>query len=103
MRTLEQRIKTDVGLTLGQHLVTLHHGARERLALIDIRPRGAVYVLPKPDEGDMYSCCARVKNDACPFDPKAGVIVWGARDPELMKRFDGTPVARIELNAKPLE
>ena len=35
--------------------------------------------------------------DACPPDPKNGVIVWAARNPEYMKEFDGEPVATIEL------
>jgi len=96
-RTLEQRIKFDAGLSIGKSLVLLQHQDRTRRAIVDIRPRGAVYVLPMPRYEDMYSCWSRVKGDACPTDPKAGVIVWGAQDPELMKQFDGEVKATIEL------
>lgn len=54
-------------------------------------------MLAKPREGDMYSSWQRVRGDGLEHLPKISVIVWGARDPELMKLFD-VPVARVKKN-----
>ena len=93
-RTLEERIKFDAGLTIGVHPVTFQHGERYLRALVAIGARGKVSALIEPDESDMYSSWWQVKGDTTL--PKGAVIVWGARDPELIKQFD-SPVATISI------
>lgn len=97
-RTIEEIIKFDSGLSIGVHPVTIaRRDGSEYSALVEVKARGAVYLMRKPDEGDMYTSWHRITgNDAT---PKGGVIVWGARDPELLKRFDN-PVATIRFPAK---
>lgn len=94
-RTLEQRLKFDHGLSVGRHLVRFTHGPQSRMVLVDISPRGIVRCLAKPDESDMYSSWCRVKGDVTESD--GGVIVWGARDPECVRLFDGEPVATVAI------
>lgn len=94
--TLEQRIKFDHGLTIGTHLVNFTVGERSRLAMVRISPRGLVHYLAKPLPGDMYSGWNRIRGDKCVM-ADAGVIVWGARQPELMQMFDGEPVASVPV------
>lgn len=94
MRTLEQRVKFDHGLTTGQHLVRFTLGERSRLALVRIGARGRVSYLAQPAPEDMYSCWKTVKGDACKSD--GAVMVWAARsESELMAQFSGAPVADI--------
>lgn len=95
-RTLEQRIKFDHGLPIGQSLVTFTLGERSRLALVEISPRGLVYYFTKPDEGDMYASWKRVKGDMTRTGEGA-VRVWPARDEEFMAKFNGSPVAVIPV------
>jgi hypothetical protein len=54
-RTLEQRLKFDHGLVIGQQLVRFTLGERSRLALVEISPRGKVYYLTQPKPEDMYT------------------------------------------------
>ena len=94
-RTLEERLKFDHGLTIGQHLVRITHKGREVRALVEIGARGkdSQHVQPRPE--DMYSCWRRVQGDKT--TAAGAVIVWGARDPALRARFDGEPVATVEV------
>lgn len=93
--TLEEKIKFDSGLSIGVHPVTfVLNGVIERRALVEIRPRGAVYMLIEPDESDMYTSWWRIRGDMS--SSEGGTVVWGARDPALRKRFDN-PIARIEM------
>lgn len=63
----------------------------------NIGQRGKVTCLLKPTDGDMYSSWFQVKGNMT--NTKQGaVIVWGARNPELMKMFEGNPVATISLD-----
>jgi len=95
-RTLEQRIKFDSGLNIGTHLVRFTLGERSRLALARIGARGAVSYLTKPEPGDMYTTWTDVKGDTSQSG-KGAVIVWGARNPEYLRAFDGEPVASIPV------
>ncbi len=97
MRTWEEVIKFDSGLTIGTHCVTLEtNGGHRRNALVEITSRGAVYLLAQPTEGCMYSSWSRVLGDKQTDAGKGrnGVIVWGVRDPALLARFDN-PVTVI--------
>lgn len=97
-RTIEQIIKFDSGLSVGMHPVTIvRRDGSEYPALVEIKTRGAVYLIRKPAESDMYTSWHRVTGDAAV--PSRGTIVWGARDPALLKRFDN-PVATIRFPAK---
>ena len=96
MRTLEERIKFDHGLVIGDNLVTLTHAGNEKTAIVNIGQRGKVLCLVKPEAGDMYTSWFQIKGDMT--NTKNGaVIVWGARNPELMNMFAGTPVTTISL------
>lgn len=96
IRTLEQRIKFDHRLPIGQSLVRFTLGARSRLALVEISPRGLVWYFTKPDDGDMYASWQRVKGDMT-RSGEGAVKVWPARDAEFMARFTGDPVADIPV------
>lgn len=96
-RTLEERLKFDNGLRIGQNLVELTKGEQIKRAICAISPRGIVRVLVQPDASAMYSSWYRVRGDKSSFGRGEGVIVWGARDPSIMAMFDGEPVARIAL------
>ena len=99
MRTLEERIKFDYGLSIGHNLVKFTHEGNEKIAIVRIGERGGVWCLTQPGSGDMYSSWWQVKGDTT--DTRGGgVIVWGARDPELIKMFDGVPVATIPLEGE---
>ena len=95
-RTLEQRIKFDHGLPIGQSLVKFTHGGAERLALVEIGNRGEVYYFPKPRGGDMYLSWSRVKGDNT-LTGSGAVKVWPENDAEFMARFDGVPLAVIPV------
>ncbi len=96
MRTLEQRLKFDHGLPIGQSLIELVHPLGTRRALCEISPRGVVRVLAEPQPDAMYSSWWRVKGDTT-SSRECAVIVWGARDPELRQRFQGTPAAVVPV------
>ena len=99
MRTLEERIKFDHGLVIGYNLVKFTYEGNEKAAIVHIGKRGKVECLVKPGSGDMYSSWWQVKGDTT--DTKGcGVIVWGARDAELMRMFEGEPVASIPIETK---
>lgn len=93
--TLEQRFKDGPGLPRGRSLIEVKRGHIRRRAVCDISPRGIVHVLVKPEPDAMYSSWYRVRGD----DTKAdrSVLVWGARNPDVMAMFDGAPVACVEL------
>ena len=95
-RTLEQRLKFDHGLTVGMNLVRFTMDGRERIAVVRIGARGTVTYIVKPTEGDMYSSWSRVRGDKTHVG-EGGVIVWAARNPEIMKMFDGEPVATVPV------
>lgn len=94
-RTLEQRIKFDAGLTVGEHLVRFVCAGHVRDAVVRIAPRGKVIYLAKPKEGQMYASWQHVRGDNT--HAVGGVYVWPIRDPEVMAKFEGTPVAIIEI------
>lgn len=95
-RTLEERIKFDHGLPLGQSLVKFTLGDAERLALVEIGNRGQVYYFAKPRGGDMYASWSRVKGDNTRTGEGA-IKVWPENDAEFMSRFDGKPVTIIPV------
>ena len=94
-RSLEERLKFDSGLAIGCHLVRLTRAGRAIDALCEIHPRGAVYLLVKPDDGDMYSSWRRVRGDT--LKNNGATIVWGARDPDTMRMFDCELAATLEV------
>jgi len=95
-RTIEQTLKFDSGLVIGDNLVEFTKGDRTRRAIIRIGARGAIYGLMAPDAGDMYSAFDRIKGDKWASAPGA-IKLWGAKDPEFMKQFAGAPRAVIPL------
>lgn len=97
MRTWEEIIKFDSGLTIGVHCVTLQLNYTTRVALVEITNRGNVYLLAKPNDGDMYSSWSLLEGDKQGPAGKGrnGIIVWGARNPECLARFDN-PTAVIK-------
>jgi hypothetical protein len=103
-RTAEQIVKFDSRLSIGRHLVTLTNGKVDRLALVEIGKRGAVYVLAKPDETDMYVAFHTMKGNKlehCKRYP--GVFVWGGREGGqdytlIHEMFSGEPVATVRLS-----
>ena len=99
-RTLEQRIKFDLGLPVGVSTILVKRGEVERLCLVDIGPRGAVYVLLKPELGDMYITWERLKADK--FDKKklrmVGVYYVHA---DKVNTWFTEPVATLELPSDP--
>ncbi len=96
MRTMEQRLVFDSGLCVNSiSLVRFTMNGRARDALVEIKRKRA-YVLMKPEDGDMYSCWYKVKDNGF-AGMRGNVIVWGARDPELMHAFDGEPLATLEV------
>lgn len=96
MKTLEERIKFDHGLTVGQHLVNFTLGEKSRLALVEISPRGQVWYFTKPIAGDMYTSWTRVRGNNS-LSGSGAVKVWAENDVEFMAKFDGEPVATIEV------
>lgn len=95
MNTLESRIKRT--LTIGTHRVDLMHDGRTLRTLVEVRPRGAVHIIPKPREDDMYTCWRRLRGDTLGGIVGA-VVVWGARNPECVAQFDGEPAATLPLH-----
>jgi len=96
MRTLEERIKFDHGLVIGCNLVKFTYKGNEKTAIVRIGKRGSVWCLTKPGSGDMYSSWWQVKGNTT-NTRGGGVIVWGARDAELVEMFEGEPVATIPI------
>jgi len=95
-RTLEQRIKFDHGLPIGQSLVKFTLGERHVDALVEIGNRGQVYYFVKPTESDMYASWQRVQGDVTKTGSGA-VKVWPIKDAEFMAKFDGEPRAVIPV------
>lgn len=97
-RTIEQIIKFDSGLGVGVHPVTIaRRDGSEYPALVEIKARGKIYLIRKPTESDMYTSWYLIRGDLAV--PTLSTIVWGARDPALLQRFDN-PVATIRFPAK---
>lgn len=94
--TLEESIKFDHGLTIGQHLVCFKLGEKTRLALVDIGKRGKVLCFPKPNKGDMYTSWECIKGNKF-VNIKLRLKIWAEKDVEFMSQFDGTPAATIQL------
>ena len=94
MRTWEQIIKFDSGLSIGVHCVTLKLSGHERVALVEITNKGKVWLLAKPNEGDMYSSWSLLDGDM-QTKGKGAIIVWGVHNPEVMAQFDN-PIKTIE-------
>jgi uncharacterized Ntn-hydrolase superfamily protein len=97
-RTLEQRIKFDHGLTVGENLVLFTHGDRSRKALVRIGQKGKVTAFTEPDECEMYSSWFQVKGDTT--RAIGDVFVWPWKDAELMARFAPEPAAVIPLTVQ---
>lgn len=97
-RSLEQRLKFDHGLPVGQSLVEFTHNGASRLALVEISNKGAVYYFPKPRSGEMYSSWTKVRGDHS-LVGKGAVKVWPEKDAEFMARFDKTPDAVVPVKA----
>lgn len=95
-RTLEQRIKFDHGLPIGQSLVQFTLGERGVTALVEIGNRGQVYYFVKPNDGDMYASWQRVRGNVT-RSGEGAVMVWPFKNAEFMSRFDGTPAASIPV------
>ena len=95
-RTLEQRIKFDHGLPIGQSLVEFTLGDRGRLALVEIGNRGQVYYFAKPRDEDMYASWQRIRGDVTKSGEGA-VRVWPSRNAEFMAKFEGAPLASIPV------
>jgi hypothetical protein len=98
MKTLEERIKFNHGLTIGQHLVNFTLGDKSRLALVEIRSSGQVWYFTKPREGDMYTSWTRIRGDNS-SSGNGAIKLWAEKDAELMAKFDGEPAATIEVRA----
>jgi hypothetical protein len=99
MRTLEQRLKFDSGLTVGIHVVRFTLGERHVDVAVRISTKGKVSYLKKPDEGGMYVTWRNVQGDKVTAD--GPVIVWAARtNPELMAIFEQPIAATLELFRK---
>jgi hypothetical protein len=96
MRTLEQRLKFDHGLKIGINLVEFSHNGRNRLAVVEISPRGVVKAFAKPEPSDMYAGWFRIKGDVT-TTKGMGVYSWPAKNPDIMSWFKGTPTATVEL------
>lgn len=95
MRTIEQIIKFDSGLSIGTSPVTIQRRDGSQYgALVQISQRGVVHVIAKPRDDQMYTGWHRVTGDY--FQPSGGVVVWGARDPEWIKKFDN-PLAVVVI------
>jgi len=95
-RTLEQRIKFDYGLPMGQSLVRFTLGERSVDALVEIGKRGEVYYFVKPDAGTMYASWQRVTGDITKSGSGA-IKLWAEKDAEFMARFSGNPAATIPI------
>lgn len=95
-RTLEQRIKFDYGLPIGQSLVLFTLENRSILALIEIGRRGEVYYFLKPELGDMYASWKRIRGDVS-REGEGAVKVWPAKNAEFMEKFEGNPKAVIPV------
>lgn len=94
-RTIEQIIKFDSGLNVGITPVTIQRRDGSRYdALVEITLRGVVRLIPKPEPEDMYTGWYRVKGST--WKPVSGVVVWGARNPEWLRKFDN-PVTVVVL------
>lgn len=96
-RTLEQRLKFDHGLPVGRSVIEFINGDKSVRALVEITARGVVSVITKPAESDMHSSWWRVRGDKAEIG-KGSVIVWAARNPEVMAMFDGDVVARVPVS-----
>lgn len=95
MRTLQEFLKFDCGLKIGRTPVTMERRDGSRYpALIEIGPRGSVHLLPAPTESDMYTSWRKITGDTMKVER---TIVWGARDPTLMREFEN-PQAVIRMN-----
>ena len=93
--TLEQQIKFDSGLSIGQHCVTVYRRDGScYVALVDISSRGVVKLIQKPRDDQMYTSWHRVKGDA--VEQTGATIVWGARNPEMLALFDN-PTGIVQI------
>lgn len=99
MRTLEERIKFDHGLPVGQSLVEFTLAERSVLALVEISNRGEVWYFKKPAATDMYAGWVRVHGDKS-HSGKGAVRVWPANDSKFMAKFEGQPAAVVEVSPK---
>jgi len=82
----------------GEHCVDLAFRGRTRRALLDVRPRGKVRILIKPEVHDMYTSWREVEGNA--LGRVYNVIVWAARDPALMDVFNREPVAVLHVRER---
>ena len=94
-RTLEQLIKFDSGLPVGRSAVSvIRKDGSPYPACVEIGSRGAVRLIRRPTNSDMYTSWHSVKGDDC--TPIGSPIVWGARDASILEMFEN-PIATIDL------
>lgn len=92
IRTLEQRLKFDFGLTIGDHLVVLQSPFDSHKAIVGIGPKGGVYLTPAPTPQDGWVKRYRVRGDS--LDSK-GQPWWLKTKTEGW--FDGDAEAVVEV------
>jgi hypothetical protein len=94
--TLQERIKFNYGLSVGQSLVKFTLGERSVLALVEIGNRGQVFYFKMPTEGDMYASWQKVEGDKT-ITGVGAIRVWPAKDADFMAKFAGEPSAIIPI------
>lgn len=98
-RTLEQFIKFDCNLPIGRNAVSVvRRDGSTYPACVEITARGSVYIIRRPTDSDIYNSWHRVKGDK--LTPGGTPIVWGARNPDLLKMFDN-PITFVDLRRVP--
>lgn len=85
--TIEHLLKFGSGLAIGRTPVTIQRrDGSQYSAVVEISIRGVVRLIRKPDQGDMYTSWHRITGDS--VKAEGAPIVWGVRDPDLLKMFD---------------
>lgn len=85
-RTIEQRVKFDLGLPIGVSCVELVKAGKTRRVLVDIGKRGIVHAMVQPKDEDMYTSWRRVTGNEL-TSVRGAVIVWAARSEEFRKQY----------------
>jgi len=98
MKTLEQRVKFDHHLPIGESLVQFTLEGKTHLALVNIGPRGKVMCLPMPKPEDMYTSWWSIRGDMS--RSIGSIIVWASQNADLMAKFNGEPLATVALERK---
>lgn len=100
-RSLEERLKFDLGLQVGSQLELFTFRGQERRVLVDIGSRGVVRSLMEPHAGEMHTSWFRITGDR--MVSQGGTVVWAARRPKMLEVFAGKPVASVCLEETPRE